>query len=205
MTSAAEQSDERAGERPAYVRSNGLVGEGRYRWHHRPSSAMVWQAVPLALFGGAVIGGIGYGMAVGSGTADWVAVVSTVVGAVVGGFVIGGIALWFAAARMELRKNTLVLSAGQKEAKVPTAAIHYLGAAEFGKRGKWRVSVKNFVVEPGPGLEIVTRDGHYLPVSTTRFDEVARALLGQGMNPDALRVPFPVEVRVDPTPRREKR
>ncbi|MBW1596962.1 hypothetical protein [Streptomyces sp. JJ38] len=185
-----------------YVRINGEVSEGRFEWAHHPRT--VWlQAGPLGLFGGAAFGGIGGAMADAEGGSVWL---WAVLAGLLGVLFVGGIAYYMAAARMELKDGVLRVSTGQKKVNVPVGAIAYIGKAEFSRSNRWRMSRKNIVVEPGPGIEMVSRDGQYITVSTTHADAVFQELLRQGMRQDALRVPFPEQaVSAKPPVSREQR
>ncbi|WP_157996870.1 hypothetical protein, partial [Streptomyces otsuchiensis] len=190
---------------PRYVSVNGEVAAGSFEWSHRPQSALYWQVIPLGTLGAAVFGTIGGAMAYSDEMSTLAVVIGAVVGVVIGALFLGGIALYLSAARAQLKKSVLELSTSQKRVKIPMGAIGYLGRAEFTKANKWRMSRMNFVVEPGPGLEIVSRDGKYITLSTTHADAVIQELLNQGMHPDALRVRFPDGVTTKPPATREPR
>lgn len=186
-----------------YVSMNGEVSDGRFEWAHHPRT--VWyQAGPLGLLGGAVFGGIGGAMASAEDASVWL---WAVLGGLLGVLLVGGLAYYMAAARMELKQGVLRVSTGQKKVNIPMGAIAYIGTAEFHRGNRWRLSRMNMIVEPGPGIEIVSRDRKYITVSTRHADAVFQELLQQGMHPDALRVPFPeqaVSVKKAPLHREQR-
>ncbi|MHC0429989.1 hypothetical protein ACX6XY_07350 [Streptomyces sp. O3] len=186
--------------------ANGQVAEdGRYEWAHHPRT--VWlQAGPLGLFGAAAFAGIGGGMANGDDFSTAGVVLCAVVGGLLGALLAGGTAYHLAAARMELKSGVLRASTSQKKVTVPLSAIVYAGRAEFSRANRWRLSRLNIVVERGPGIELVGRDGTYITVSTPHADAVFQAFVQQGLHPDALRRPFPSQtVSAKPPAHREPR
>lgn len=183
-----------------YVRTNGEISEGRFEWIHRPRRVMKTQVGPLGVLGGAGFAVIGGAMADGDGMGAFAVALCAIAGGALGVLLVGSLAYYMSAARMELRRGKLDVSAGQKKAGIPAGAVAYFGKAEFTRANKWRLSRLNFVVESGPGIEIVSRDRKYITINSEHADAVANALLSQGMSPDALRAPFPDQMVNVPRP-----
>lgn len=77
---------------------------------------------------------------------------------------------------------------------IPIGAIAYMGKANFTMKHMFRLTRLRLLNETGPGIEIITRRGEYITIRTDTADEVTRAALENGLDPNALRIPFPLHV-----------
>ncbi|WP_158933377.1 hypothetical protein [Streptomyces sp. KE1] len=186
-----------------YVTRNGEVSAGVFEWTHRLSSqTVVW----VSGGAGAVLGGV-IGWFMGEGE-EW-PVPLKALGAL--GVAAVGFLFFWALARstysvhLRLKNGQLEATFNRKTVKLPAGAIVYAGRAEFAKSDKRRMSTTRLIIEPGPGLEFVSRQGHYITATTQHADAVLQALLTQGMHPDALRIPFPAHINAKPPAWREQR
>ncbi|MGW4376344.1 hypothetical protein ACWEJ7_22080 [Streptomyces albidoflavus] len=186
-----------------YVTRNGEVSAGVFEWTHRLSSqTVVW----VSGGAGAVLGGV-IGWFMGEGE-EWSVPLKTLGAlgvAAVGFLFFWALARYTYSVHLRLKNGQLEGSFNRKTVKLPAGAIAYAGRAEFSKANKRRTSTTSLVLEPGPGLEFVSRQGHYITATTQHGDAVLQALLTQGMHPDALRVPFPAHINAKPPASREQR
>ncbi|MEU7373281.1 hypothetical protein [Streptomyces albidoflavus] len=186
-----------------YVTRNGEVSDGVFEWTHRLSSqTVVW----VSGGAGAVLGGvIGWFMGEGEEWSVPLKALGALGVAAVGFLFFWALARYTYSVHLRLKNGQLEGSFNRKTVKLPAGAIAYAGRAEFSKANKRRTSTTSLVLEPGPGLEFVSRQGHYITATTQHADAVLQALLTQGMHPDALRVPFPAHINAKPPASRERR
>ncbi|MEW2705023.1 hypothetical protein AB0948_08420 [Streptomyces koyangensis] len=186
-----------------YVTRNGEVSAGVFEWTHRLSSqTVVW----VSGGAGAVLGGvIGWFMGEGEEWSVPLKALGALGVAAVGFLFFWALARYTYSVHLRLKNGRLEGSFNRKTVKLPAGAIAYAGRAEFSKANKRRTSTTSLVLEPGPGLEFVSRQGHYITATTQHGDAVLQALLAQGMHPDALRVPFPAHINAKPPASREQR
>ncbi|MFC7471399.1 hypothetical protein ACFQVA_33600 [Actinomadura keratinilytica] len=186
-----------------YVTRNGEVSAGVFEWTHRlGSQTVVW----VSGGAGAVLGGV-MGWFMGEGE-EWSVPLKTLGAlgvAAVGFLFFWALARYTYSVHLRLKNGQLEGSFNRKTVKLPAGAIAYAGRAEFSKANKRRTSTTSLVLEPGPGLELVSRQGHYITATTQHADAVLQALLTQGMRPDALRIPFPAHINARPPAWREQR
>lgn len=106
--------------------------------------------------------------------------------------VIGGTLVYVSSVHMRVASGVLEVNAGRRGVRLRADEIGYVGRARFEGRHVWRLSRLNLTnARAGEGVEIVGSDGRYVTARTDTPDELVRALLAEGMDPDALRVPFP--------------
>ncbi|MEU3015787.1 hypothetical protein ABZ635_00130 [Nocardiopsis sp. NPDC007018] len=105
---------------------------------------------------------------------------------------IGGTLVYSASVHTRVANGVLEIHAGRRGARVPVASIGYVGRARIGTRPAWRWGRTHLAnARAGEGVEIVGRDGRYVTARTDTPGELVRALLAEGLDPAALRVPFP--------------
>lgn len=108
--------------------------------------------------------------------------------------VIGGALVYVSSVRMRVASGVLEIHAGRRGVGLRTDEIAYVGWARLEGRHVWRPSRFNLTnARAGDGVEIVCRDGRYVTARTDTPDALVRALLAEGMDPGATRVPFPFE------------
>ncbi|MGW9378669.1 hypothetical protein ACWHAO_11635 [Streptomyces albidoflavus] len=185
------------------VTRNGQVSAGVFEWtHHFSSQTVVW----ISGGAGGVLGGfMGWFMAEGEGWSVPLKALCALGIAAVGFLCFWGLGRYTYSVHLRLKKGRLEATFNRKTVKLPADAIVYAGRAEFAKSDKRRMSTTRLIIEPGPGLEFVSRQGHYITATTQHADAVLQALLTQGMHPDALRIPFPAHINAKPPAWREQR
>lgn len=107
--------------------------------------------------------------------------------------VILGVMLVCTAVEVELKGGVLEVSNGRRTFKISTRAIAYIGSADFTRRDVWRLGHNLTNGKKGSGIEIVTGDRKYITARCDSQDELFPALVEEGMDPRALRTPFPLD------------
>ncbi|MDA2803766.1 hypothetical protein [Nocardiopsis suaedae] len=146
------------------------------------------------------MGAIGVGATFLTGTMfsdgyeHWSSYIWTAVAAVPVAFILGFLGYRVSAVVVLLDKPKRVfrISNGfNNTVNVPINAIAYMGKADFTRKDLFRLTRLRLLNETGPGIEIIGRDGKYITVRTDKADEVIQAALDCGMNPNAVKIPFP--------------
>ena len=107
---------------------------------------------------------------------------------------LGGTLVHTSGVHMRAADGVLEVSAGFRGTRIPVRAVRYAGRARFGGRHARRPSRLNLTgARAGAGIEIVTGNGEYVTARTDTPDDLFRALLAQGLDPNALRAPFPFD------------
>ncbi|MBQ1082149.1 hypothetical protein [Nocardiopsis sp. B62] len=108
---------------------------------------------------------------------------------------LGGTLVYVSSVHVRVAKGELEINAGYRSVRLRVGSVGYVGRARFEGRHARRLGRFNLTnARAGEGVEIVSRNGTYVTARTDTPDELFRALLAEGMDPNALRVPFPYEV-----------
>ncbi|WP_017540001.1 hypothetical protein [Nocardiopsis halophila] len=128
------------------------------------------------------------------GYEHWSSLIWTAVAAVPVAFVLGFLGYRVSAVVVLLDKPKRVFRVSNgfnNTVNIPLGAIAYMGKADFTMKHMFRLTRMRLLNETGPGIEIIGRDGKYITIRTDRADEIIQAGLGCGLDPNALRIPFP--------------
>ncbi|PWV45723.1 hypothetical protein [Nocardiopsis sp. L17-MgMaSL7] len=107
---------------------------------------------------------------------------------------VGGTLVYVSSVHMRVGNGELEINAGYRSVRLRTGTVGYVGRARFEGRHARRLGRFNLTnARAGEGVEIVSRNGTYVTARTDTPDELVRALIAEGMDPSALRVPFPFE------------
>lgn len=163
---------------------------------HRRAHINKWSFTIVGLLGGGYIGG---GLA-GDGWESWISLawaagIGPLIALILGflGYRVSSVGI-----HLEKPKRRLNVSNGFNPlVHIPLNAIAYIGKAKFTTKDLFRLTRLRLLNETGPGMEIVTTRGQYITISTNEADEIIKAMLESGLNPNAVRIPFPVNAVSD--------
>ncbi|MDA2811870.1 phage holin family protein [Nocardiopsis sp. RSe5-2] len=160
-------------------------------WHHFHRRAQInkWVLAAVGLF---AVGFVAGGLA--DGWESWVSFAWAAGFGAVAALVLGFLGYRASSVTVHLerpKRRFNVTNGFNATVRIPLGGIAYIGKAEFTRKDLFRLTRLRLLNESGPGLEIVANDGKYVTISTTEGDAIIKAALESGMNPNAVRIPFP--------------